>query len=173
MVKEEAPELLRKELSSPKWRPAGAGDERRLTDCYQPVEKTPAHAPRCLEVLLEFRNPVVIVTKNYLVTRDIDIFCELARYQCVGVTISLTTLDPKLRSVMEPRALKSGTPASRNHGPRGSRNSSWLPSDADDSRPDRFRGAGHRPSRRRSRRDLCRLRCLALAVRREGSSRNG
>jgi len=54
--------------------------------------------------LLEFRNPVVIVTKNYLVTRDIDILSELARYRCVGVTISLTTLDPKLSAHMEPRA---------------------------------------------------------------------
>jgi DNA repair photolyase len=55
-------------------------------------------------VLLEFRNPVVIITKNYLVTRDIDIFSELARHQCIGVTMSVTTLDPKLSSLMEPRA---------------------------------------------------------------------
>src|SRR6266496_5540829 len=103
MVKEDAPELLRKELSSPKWQPqvlAMSG----VTDCYQPAEKKRELTRRCLEVLLEFRNPVVIVTKNYLVTRDIDIFRELARYQCVGVTISLTTLDPKLCSLMEPRA---------------------------------------------------------------------
>ncbi|HEX9271331.1 MAG TPA: PA0069 family radical SAM protein, partial [Candidatus Binatia bacterium] len=103
MVKEDAPELLRKELSNPKWQPqvlAMSG----VTDCYQPAEKKRQLTRRCLEVLLEFRNPVVIVTKNYLVTRDIDIFRELARYQCVGVTISLTTLDPKLCSLMEPRA---------------------------------------------------------------------
>ena len=95
MVKEDAPELLRKELSSAKWKPqvlAMSG----VTDCYQPAEKKRQLTRRCLEVLLEFRNPVVIVTKNYLVTRDIDIFRELARYQCAGVTISLTTLDPKL-----------------------------------------------------------------------------
>ncbi|HEY7320135.1 MAG TPA: PA0069 family radical SAM protein [Candidatus Binatia bacterium] len=103
MVKEDAPELLRKELSSPRWKPqvlALSG----VTDCYQPVEKKRQLTRRCLEVLAEFRNPVVIVTKNYLVTRDIDIFRELARCQCVGVTISLTTLDPQLCSVMEPRA---------------------------------------------------------------------
>jgi len=103
MVKEDAPELLRKELSSPKWQPqvlAMSG----VTDCYQPAEKKRELTRRCLEVLLEFRNPVVIVTKNYLVTRDIDILSELARYQCAGVTISLTTLDPQLSSVMEPRA---------------------------------------------------------------------
>src|SRR5215475_4464036 len=103
MVKEDAPKLLRKELSSPKWVPqvlALSG----VTDCYQPVERKRQLTRGCLEVLLEFRNPVVIVTKNYLVTRDIDILRELARYQCIGVSISLTTLDPKLCSVMEPRA---------------------------------------------------------------------
>ena len=103
MVKENAPELLRKELSSPKWKPqvlAMSG----VTDCYQPIEKKRELTRRCLEVLSEFRNPVVIITKNHLVTRDIDIFSELARYQCIGVAISVTTLDPKLSSVMEPRA---------------------------------------------------------------------
>jgi DNA repair photolyase len=68
------------------------------------VEKKRQLTRGCLDVLLEFRNPVVIVTKNYLVTRDIDILRELARYQCIGVSISLTTLDSKLCSVMEPRA---------------------------------------------------------------------
>ena len=103
MVKEDAPELLRKELSSPKWKPqvvALSGN----TDCYQPVEKKKQLTRRCLEVFLEFRNPVVIVTKNHLVTRDIDILSKLARYHCVGVTLSLTTLDAKLASLMEPRA---------------------------------------------------------------------
>ena len=103
MVKEDAPELLRQELSSSKWKPqvlAMSG----VTDCYQPIEKKQQITRRCLEVLLEFRNPVVIITKNFLVTRDIDILSELARYQCVGVTLSVTTLDAKLAAVMEPRA---------------------------------------------------------------------
>lgn len=103
MVKEKAPELLREELSSPKWEPrvlAMSG----VTDCYQPIEKKLGLTRRCLEVLLEFRNPVGIVTKNFLVTRDIDILSELARYQCAAVFISLTTLDEKLSGLMEPRA---------------------------------------------------------------------
>lgn len=103
MVKEDAPELLRRELSSRAWKPqlvALSGN----TDCYQPVEKKRELTRRCLEVLLEFRNPVVIVTKNFLVTRDIDILAELARYDCIGVTISVTTLDHKLSSLLEPRA---------------------------------------------------------------------
>jgi DNA repair photolyase len=74
------------------------------TDCYQPVEKKKHLTRRCLEVFLDFRNPVVIITKNHLVTRDIDILSKLARYECVGVTISITTLDNKLASLMEPRA---------------------------------------------------------------------
>ena len=103
MVKEDAPELLRGEFSSPKWRPQLLGFSG-VTDCYQPVEKNKEITRRCLAVCLEFRNPVVIVTKNHLVTRDIDILSELARYNCVGVTISLTTLDHRLSSVLEPRA---------------------------------------------------------------------
>jgi DNA repair photolyase len=103
MVKEDAPELLRKELSSRSWKPqlvALSGN----TDCYQPIEKKKQLTRRCLEVFLEFRNPVVIITKNFLVTRDADILAELARHDCVGVTISLTTLDHKLSSLLEPRA---------------------------------------------------------------------
>ncbi|HEY3305331.1 MAG TPA: PA0069 family radical SAM protein [Candidatus Binatia bacterium] len=103
MVKADAPELLRKELASPKWKPrvlAMSG----VTDCYQPAEKKLGLTRRCLQVLLEFRNPVTIVTKNYLVTRDIDILSDLARHRCAAVFISLTTLDEKLSGVMEPRA---------------------------------------------------------------------
>jgi DNA repair photolyase len=75
-----------------------------VTDCYQPAEKKRRLTRRCLEVALDFRNPVMIVTKNFLVTRDIDILAELARYQCVGVRISITTLDNQLSSALEPRA---------------------------------------------------------------------
>ena len=102
MVKEDAPALLRRELSRPTWKPQVVGMSG-VTDCYQPAERKRRLTRRCLEVLLEFRNPVMIVTKNYLVTRDIDILSALARYQCATVTISLTTLDARLSSAMEPR----------------------------------------------------------------------
>src|SRR6059036_2591770 len=90
MVKEDAPELLRSELASPKWKPqlvALSGN----TDCYQPVEKKKQLTRRCLEVLLEFRNPVVIITKNELVTRDIDLLAELARFNAALVFVSVTS----------------------------------------------------------------------------------
>ncbi|HTL73169.1 MAG TPA: PA0069 family radical SAM protein [bacterium] len=102
MVKEDAPELLRKELSSPKWSPQVIFLSG-VTDCYQPVERKLKLTRRCLEVLAEFRNPVFIVTKNQLVTRDIDLLAELARHHAVGVLLSITTLDTELRKVMEPR----------------------------------------------------------------------
>ncbi|MEJ0088202.1 MAG: PA0069 family radical SAM protein [Limisphaerales bacterium] len=109
MVKEDAPELLRKELSSPKWQPQ-AIFMSGATDCYQPIERKLKLTRRCLEVLAEFRNPVFIVTKNQLVTRDIDVLSELARYQAVSVWMSITTLDPEIRRVMEPR---TSPPAAR------------------------------------------------------------
>ncbi len=102
MVKLNAPELLREELSSPKWKPqilVMSG----VTDCYQPVERKLKITRRCLETLLEFRNPVAMITKNFLVTRDIDVLSELAKHQCASVCLSITTLDTNLRKVMEPR----------------------------------------------------------------------
>src|SRR5688572_20498862 len=70
MVKPDAPELLRKELSAKSWRPQTLAVSG-VTDCYQPVERKLKLTRRILEVLCEFRNPVGIVTKNFLVTRDI------------------------------------------------------------------------------------------------------
>jgi DNA repair photolyase len=103
MVKNQAPELLRAELASPKWKPqvlAMSG----VTDCYQPIERKLKLTRRCLEVLAECRNPVCIITKNHLVTRDIDLLQELARFQAAVVCISVTTLEANLASKLEPRA---------------------------------------------------------------------
>jgi DNA repair photolyase len=102
LVKEDAPELLRSELSSRRWEPQVVAVSG-VTDPYQPIERRLRVTRRCLEVLAEFRNPVGIVTKNHLVTRDIDVLTELARYDAVAVNVSVTTLNPKLQSVMEPR----------------------------------------------------------------------
>jgi DNA repair photolyase len=109
MVKEDAPRLLRAELASPKWQPQTIALSG-VTDCYQPIERRLKLTRGCLEVLAEFRNPVGIVTKNQLVTRDLDLLTELARHHAVAVFISLTTLDSDLRKVMEPR---TAPPAAR------------------------------------------------------------
>ena len=102
LVKHRAPELLRATLSRPSWRPrvlAVSG----VTDAYQPVERRLELTRRCLEVLRDFMNPVTIVTKNHLVTRDLDILREMAFHDCAHVTVSVTTLRSGLRRVMEPR----------------------------------------------------------------------
>ena len=103
LIKEKAPELLRAELSSPKWKPRVVAISG-VTDCYQPVERRLQLTRRCLAVLAEFRNPVCVITKNHLVTRDIDLLSELARFQAVSVNVSVTTLDASLTPKLEPRA---------------------------------------------------------------------
>ncbi len=102
-VKKEAPELLRRELSRPAWKPQVLGMSG-VTDCYQPAERTFQLTRRCLEVLAEFRNPVGIITKNRLITRDIDVLQELARHQAVSVCVTVTSLDAELSGKLEPRA---------------------------------------------------------------------
>lgn len=102
MVKLDAPQLLRQELSSKRWQPQLIGFSG-VTDIYQPIERKLLLTRRCLEVLLEFRNPVGMITKNHLITRDLELIQELAKYRAVSVAISLTTLDEDLRRVMEPR----------------------------------------------------------------------
>jgi len=104
-VKEDAPQLLRKELTSPKWQPQTLGISG-VTDCYQPAERKFQLTRRCLEVLAEFRNPVGIVTKSTLVTRDLDVLTELARHQAAAVFISVTSLDADLIGKMEPRTAR-------------------------------------------------------------------
>jgi DNA repair photolyase len=109
MVKEDAPALLRKELSARSWTPTPIGLSG-VTDPYQPVERRLRITRGCLEVLAEFRNPVAVITKNHLVTRDADVLAELAAHEAVVVNLSVTTLDADLQRIMEPR---TSTPAKR------------------------------------------------------------
>jgi DNA repair photolyase len=109
MVKERAPELLEAELSSPKWKPQLLMMSG-VTDCYQPIERKMQLTRRCLEVLAKFRNPVGLLTKNRLITRDIDVLQELASHQCVAANLSITSLDPNLQRILEPR---TSPPAAR------------------------------------------------------------
>ena len=102
LVKEQAPELLRRELARPGWRPQTLGLSG-VTDPYQPVERRLRLTRGCLEVLCEARNPVMVITKNYLVTRDIDLLGELARRGLAAVCVSLPTIDAALSRVLEPR----------------------------------------------------------------------
>ena len=109
MVKHEAAALLRAELARPSYKPVKLACSG-VTDPYQPVEKKLGITRQCLEVLVECRNPVIFITKNHLITRDIDLLAQLAEHRAVAVYISITSLDPKLAHKLEPRA---SSPAQR------------------------------------------------------------
>ena len=102
VAKTDAPKLLQTELESPRWTPQVLVMSG-VTDPYQPVERKLRITRGCLEVLSRFRNPVAIITKNRLVTRDIDVLASLARNHAAAVNISVTSLDPKLQQILEPR----------------------------------------------------------------------
>jgi DNA repair photolyase len=105
LVKHDAPALLRRELSAPGWNPRVLGLSG-VTDPYQPVERKLRLTRGCLEVLAEFHQAVAVVTKNRLVTRDIDLLGDLARHHAAGVMMSVTTLDAELAGVLEPRTTR-------------------------------------------------------------------
>jgi DNA repair photolyase len=102
MVKTNAPELLRAELESPRWKPQTLVMSG-VTDPYQPIERKLCITRGCLEILAKFCNPVAIITKNRLVTRDIDLLRGLAAHHAAAVNVSVTSLDANLQRVLEPR----------------------------------------------------------------------
>jgi DNA repair photolyase len=108
-VKLRAAELLRDWLARPSWQPEEIVISG-VTDCYQPAERRFGVTRACLEVAAECRQPIGIVTKNALVTRDMDQLAQLAEHGAVRVMISVTTLDPALARSMEPR---TSAPAAR------------------------------------------------------------
>jgi len=108
-VKPDAPELLEREISAQNYSPRVIAIGTN-TDPYQPIERKYEVMRGILEVLDRAGHPVGIVTKSALVTRDIDILSRMARRNLVKVALSVTSLDPKLARVMEPRA---ATPARR------------------------------------------------------------
>lgn len=107
--KPDAAALLEKELSNPRYsvdRVHVGGN----TDPYQPAERKLKITRQVLEVLDRFEHPVSVITKNALITRDLDILSRMAERRLVKAYVSITTLDPKLARAMEPRA---STPARR------------------------------------------------------------
>lgn len=102
IIKENAAKLLEKHFLSSSWIPSPivlSGN----TDCYQPVERTLGITRSLLKVFLKYGNPVNIITKNILILRDIDILKDLASENLVHVNFSVTTLNEKLRRILEPR----------------------------------------------------------------------
>jgi len=101
-AKLDAPELLATELAKPSWVPKHLALSG-VTDPYQPIERRLRVTRGCLEVLATHRQPVGVITKNALVTRDLDLLSELARFGAARVMVSITTLDEDLRRRLEPR----------------------------------------------------------------------
>jgi DNA repair photolyase len=102
LVKHDAPVLLREELAKPSWR----GEVITLsgvTDCYQPAERQFRLTRGILEVMSEANQPAGLITKNALVTRDLDLLASMAQRRLVHVFLSITTLDAELARTMEPR----------------------------------------------------------------------
>lgn len=102
-AKTNAAERLRDALAKPGYEPHPIALGIN-TDGWQPIEREHRISRECLEVLLETRHPVSIVTKASLITRDIDLLAELARHDLIHVMISVTTLDNRLSAKLEPRA---------------------------------------------------------------------
>jgi len=103
LYKPEAAALLARELAAPKYRcdVIALGTN---TDPYQPVERELKVTRQILRTLESFNHPLGIVTKNHMVTRDIDILAPMAKRNLAEVMISITTLDRALARDMEPRA---------------------------------------------------------------------
>ncbi|WP_242928354.1 PA0069 family radical SAM protein [Pontibacter vulgaris] len=102
IIKENAAEVLAQQLEKPNWKVMPimlAGN----TDCYQPIDAKKQLTRKLLEVLLQYRHPVSIITKNALILRDLDLLTALSKLDLVHVSISITTLDEKLRQKLEPR----------------------------------------------------------------------
>jgi DNA repair photolyase len=107
VAKYDAPVLLREKLASKSWKPQTLVMSG-VTDPYQPIEKELKITRKCIEVLAECNHPLVIITKNYGVTRDIDLLQKLACVNAVRVVLSITSLDKELIGTLEPRTSRPG-----------------------------------------------------------------
>jgi DNA repair photolyase len=102
IAKPNAPQLLAKTFDKKTWKPAVVSLSGN-TDCYQPIERKYKLTRGLLEVCLQYKNPVGIITKNQLVLRDLDLLKELAKHQLVQVYVTITSLDENIRQKLEPR----------------------------------------------------------------------
>lgn len=100
--KKNAAELLRKAFDSKSWKPSPIMTSGN-TDCYQPIERKLQLTRQLIQVCLDYKNPIGLITKNSLIERDIDLLREMAKENLVKVIISMTSLDEDLRSKLEPR----------------------------------------------------------------------
>ncbi|TBM99383.1 PA0069 family radical SAM protein [Hyunsoonleella flava] len=106
LVKKDAPKLLEQQLKKKSWKACPivlSGN----TDCYQPAEQKFKITRQCLKVFLKYRHPVAIITKNSRILEDLDVLKDLAKYNLVGVNLSITSLSEDTRRILEPRTATS------------------------------------------------------------------
>ena len=106
LVKKEAPRLLEEKLKKKNWQCIPVMFSGN-TDCYQPAEREFKLTRQMLDILWKWRHPAGIITKSALIFRDIDLLAEMAEQGLIHVSISITTLDEKLRQKLEPRTASS------------------------------------------------------------------
>lgn len=132
VVKQNAPQLLKKFFENKNWVPTPISLSGN-TDCYQPIERKMKITRKLLEICLEYRNPVGIITKNALVLRDLDVLQELGKHNLVRVFTSITSMDEDLRKLLEPRTasyrarLKVVETLAKNNIPVGIMNAPIIP----------------------------------------------
>jgi DNA repair photolyase len=102
IVKQQAPELFRKFLEKKGW-DASIISLSGNTDCYQPAERKFKLTRQLLQIALEYKQPIGMITKNSLVLRDVDILQEMAKHNLCMVYVSINSLNEELRLKMEPR----------------------------------------------------------------------
>jgi len=108
LVKVNAPQILDRELASPKWR-GELVNLSGVSDPYQPAEEKFGLTRQVLEVMLKHRNPTILGTKSDLSQRDLDLLSRLSETTFCCVAVTITTLDEGLRRQLEPFS----SPASR------------------------------------------------------------
>lgn len=107
LIKKDAANLLEDFLNKKNYKP----DVIMLsgnTDCYQPIERKLKITRGILEVLLKYRHPVSIITKNNLILRDADLLQDLAALNLLHVNITITSLREEIRQKLEPRTVTAG-----------------------------------------------------------------
>ncbi|MCX2586549.1 PA0069 family radical SAM protein [Pedobacter sp. MR22-3] len=102
IVKKDAPTLFKKFLEKKGWDAATISLSGN-TDCYQPAERKFKLTRQLLEIALEYKQPIGMITKNALILRDLDILQEMARQNLCMVYVSINSLNETLRQLMEPR----------------------------------------------------------------------
>ena len=152
IVKENAPELLEKQIQHKNWQVEPIMISGN-TDCYQPLERKYQLTRKMLQVLCNYGHPAGIITKNSLITRDIDLLEEMAAHQLVHVYFSINTLNEELRSKMEPRTasarkkLKAMEKLAARGVPTGVMNSPVIPGLNDHEIPEIIRQAAEHGAR--------------------------